>query len=104
MLKTTEADVIAYYILFYWLMLLPIFLWADVITTCYSIRRLLLMTDVIAMYMLVDVKTTEADVIAYYILFLLLADVIANIFVGRCYNHMLQHKKMADVIARWHME
>ena len=25
--KTTEADVIAYYILFYWLMLLPILLW-----------------------------------------------------------------------------
>ena len=25
--KTTEADVIAYYMLFYWLMLLPIFLW-----------------------------------------------------------------------------
>ena len=54
--KTTEADVIAYYILFYWLLLLPIFLWADVITTCYSIRRLLLMADVIAMYMVVDVK------------------------------------------------
>ena len=35
---------------------------------------LLLMADVIAMCMVVDVKTTEADVIAYYISFLL-ADV-----------------------------
>ena len=32
------------------------------------------------MYMVVDVKTTEADVIACYISFLL-ADVIANTFV-----------------------
>ena len=63
------------------------------------------------MYMVIDVKTTEADVIACYISFLL-ADVIANPFVvdvmttfcsirgclfmagviamyicGRCYNH-----------------
>ena len=45
------------------------------------------MADVIAMYMVVDVKTTEADVIAYYIL---LADVIANISVAdvitTCYS------------------
>ena len=61
------------------------------------------MADVIVIYMVVDVKTTKADVIAYYILFLL-ADVIANIFCGRCYNHMLQHKQMADVIPRWQME
>ena len=40
---------------------------ADVITTCYSMRRCLLMVDVIAMYIVVDVKTTEADVIAYFI-------------------------------------
>ena len=64
-----------------------------------------------AMYMVVDVKTTEADVIACYLSFLLV-DVIANPFVvdvmttccsmrrclfmagviamyicGRCYNH-----------------
>ena len=30
---------------------------------------LMLMADVIAMYMVADVKTIEADVIAYYILF-----------------------------------
>ena len=30
---------------------------------------LLLLADVIAMYMVIDVKTTEADVIAYYISF-----------------------------------
>ena len=35
------------------------------------------MADVITMYMVVDVKTTEADVIAYYFT----ADVIAHIFV-----------------------
>ena len=39
------------------------------------------MADVIAMCMVVDVKTTEADVIAYYIYFLL-ADVDAKIFVA----------------------
>ena len=60
------------------------------------------MADVIAMYMLVDVKTTEADVIAYYILFYWL--MLCQYFCGRCYNHILQHKKMADVIARWQME
>ena len=38
------------------------------------------MADVIAMYMVVDVKTTEADVIAYYI-FHFLSGVIANVFV-----------------------
>ena len=48
--KTTEADVIAYYISFYWLMLLPIIV-ADVITTCYSMRRCLLMAGVIAIHM-----------------------------------------------------
>ena len=45
------------------------------------------MTDFIAMYMVVHVKTTEADVIAYYIL---LADAIANISVAdaitTCYS------------------
>ena len=46
--KTTEADVNAYYISFYWLMLPNIFV-ADVIATCYSKRRCLLMADVIAM-------------------------------------------------------
>ena len=39
------------------------------------------MADVIAMYMVVDVKTTEADVIAYHISFLL-ANVVASIFVA----------------------
>ena len=47
------------------------------------------------MYMVVDVKTTEADVIAYYILFVM-ADVITNIFVAdvitTCYS-----------IRRWQM-
>ena len=40
--------------------------------------QLLLMADVIAIYMVVGVETTEADVIASYILFLM-PDVIANI-------------------------
>ena len=39
------------------------------------------MADVIAMCMVADVNTTEADVHAYYISFLL-ADVVANIFVA----------------------
>ena len=52
---------------------------ADVITTFYSMRRCLLMADGIAMYIVVDVKTTEAGVIAYFIL---LADVIANLSVA----------------------
>ena len=47
------------------------------------------MADVIAMCKVVDIKTTEADVIAYYISFLL-ADVVANIFVAdvitTCYS------------------
>ena len=60
------------------------------------------MADVIAMYMVADVKTTEADVIAHYILFYWL--MLLPIFCGRCYNHILQHKKMADIIARWQME
>ena len=42
---------------------------------------------------MVDVKTTEADVIACCI-YSLLAVVIANVFVGRCYDHILQHEKM----------
>ena len=45
------------------------------------------------MYMVVDVKTTEADVIARYLSFLL-ADVIGQSICGRCYDHMLQHEKM----------
>ena len=48
----------------------------------------------------VDVITTEVDVIACYIL---LADVIANI-CGRCYSHFLWYNVVADVIARWQME
>ena len=64
--------------------------------------RLLLMADVIAMYMVADAKTIEADVIAYYILFT--GWCYCQYFCGRCYNHMLQHKKMADVIAMWQME
>ena len=54
---------------------------ADVITTCYSMRRCLLMADVISMYIVVNVKTTKVGVIAYFILFYL-ADVIANISVA----------------------
>ena len=58
-----------------------------------------LMADVIAMSMVVDVKTTEADVIDYYISFLL-ADVVANIFVAdvvtTCYS--MRCLLMADVI------
>ena len=75
------------------------------------------------MFLVVDVKTTEADVIACYVS-LFLADVIANVFVvdvmttynieadviacyisllladvianicGRCYVHIIQHEKM----------
>ena len=60
-----------------------------------------LMADVIAMCMVVDVKTTEADVIAYYISFLL-ADVVANIFVAdvitTCYS-MRRCLLMVGVIA-----
>ena len=65
---------------------------------------LLLMADVIVMCMVVDVKTTEADVIAYYISFYLLADVVANIFVAdvitTCYS-MRRCLLMADVIAMY---
>ena len=56
-------------------MLLPMVFVADVITTCYRLRRLLLMADVIAMYMVVDVKTTEANVIAYLFYWLMLLPV-----------------------------
>ena len=42
---------------------------ADVITTCYSMRRSLLMADVIAIYVVADVITTKAGVIAYFICF-----------------------------------
>ena len=53
------------------------------------------------MCMVVDVKTTKADVIACYISFLL-ADVVANIFVAdvmtTCYS-MSRCLFMADVIA-----
>ena len=48
------------------------------------------MADVIAMYKIVaDVITTEADVIAF--LFMVLADVIANI-----YHHVYQHVKFSE--------
>ena len=61
------------------------------------------MADVIAMCMVVDVKTTEADVITYYISFLLV-DVVANIFVANvistCYS-MRGCLLMADVIAMY---
>ena len=53
------------------------------------------MADVIAMYMVVGVKTTETDVITYYVLFSM-ADIIANVFVAdvitTCYS-----------IRRWQM-
>ena len=59
------------------------------------------MADVIAMCMVVDVKTTEDDVVAYYISFLL-ADVVASIFVAdvitTCYS-MRRCLLTADVIA-----
>ena len=62
------------------------------------------MAEVIAMYMVVDVKTTMAWCYCLlYFIFILLADVIANIFVADVIT-TLQHKKMADVIARWQME
>ena len=67
--KTTEADVIAYYIFYFMADVIANVFVADVTTTCYSMRRCLLMADVIAMYLVVDVKTTEAGVIAYFILF-----------------------------------
>ena len=55
------------------------------------------------MYIVVDVKTTEADVIACYIYFLL-ADVIANAFVvdviTTCYS-MRRYLFMADVFAMY---
>ena len=64
---------------------------------------LLLMADVIAMCMVVDVETPEADVIAYYISFSL-ADVVANIFVTdvitTCYS-MRRCLLMADVVAMY---
>ena len=81
--KTTEADVNACYISFLLAGVVANIFVADVITTCYSMRRCLLMADVIAIYIsVVDVITTEADVIASFILFILLADVIANISVA----------------------
>ena len=55
------------------------------------------------MYMLVDVKTTEADVIVCYISFLL-ADVIANPFVVdvmTTYYSMRRCLFLADVIAMY---
>ena len=54
-----------------------------------------LLADVIANVTVADVMTThniKADVIACYIS-LLLADVIAYI-CGRCYDHLLQHENM----------
>ena len=55
------------------------------------------------MYMVVDVKTTEADVSACYISFLL-ADVIANPLVvdvmTTCYS-MRRYLFLADVIAMY---
>ena len=59
------------------------------------------MAGIIAIYMVADGKPLRLMLLP--IIFLMAGD-IANIFCGRCYNHMLQHKKMADVIARWQME
>ena len=50
------------------------------------------MADVIAMYKVVDVKTTEADVIACYILFY--GWCYCQCVCGRCDNHMLQYEEM----------
>ena len=56
--KTTEADVIACYISFLLADVIANLFVADVITTCYSMKRCLLMAGVTAMYI-----------------------------CGRCYNH-----------------
>ena len=51
----------------------------DIMSTYYNMRRCFYLADVIAIYMIVvDVNTTKADVIAYCIIFILLADVIVN--------------------------
>ena len=68
--KTTEADVIAYYISFLLADVIANVFVADVITTCYSMRRCLLRADVTAMYFVADVRTTESGVIAYFIYFI----------------------------------
>ena len=84
---TTEADVIACYIS---LLLADVFaniFVVDVITTYYSTSRCFFWLMLLPCVSVVDVITTEADVIAWYILFyFILADVIANV-CGRCYNH-----------------
>ena len=46
---------------------------------------MLIMADVIAICIVADVKTTEADVIACC--YCCLADVFAIFVCGRCYNH-----------------
>ena len=72
-----QAGVIAFYFSFCWQMLLPI-----VSGRCY---------------------TTEADVIAYCILYHFMADVI-TIICGRCYYHFMSCRRMlyrADVIAQY---
>ena len=48
--KTTEADAIACYISFLLADVVANIFMADVITTCYSMRRCLLIADVIAIY------------------------------------------------------
>ena len=48
--KTTEADVIACYISFLLADVVANMFVTDVITTCYGMRRCLLMADVVALY------------------------------------------------------
>ena len=85
--KTTEADVIACYISFLLADVITNTFVVDVMTPCYSIRRCWFWLMLLPCISVVDVITTEADVIACYILFYLLADVITNI-CGRFYSHI----------------
>ena len=97
----TKADVIACYISLLLADVIANTFVADVMTTYYSIRRSLFWLMLLPCISVVDVITTEADVIACYILFYLLADVIANI-CGRCYSHFfLMWWQMLLPSGRW---
>ena len=69
MLKPTEAGVIACYISLLLAHVVANIFVVDVITTYYSIRRCLFWLMLLPCVSVVDVITTEADVIACYILF-----------------------------------
>ena len=99
----TEADVVACYISLLLADVIANTCVADVMTIYYSMRRCFFWLMFLPCISVVDVITTEADVIACYILsynWLMLlpiyvADVIATFF---WYN------MVADVIARWQIE